>query len=683
MTSLRLSLLISSRNASLSPKLFVALLVVLACLTTLTASPKKGQESASSGGWPEITAEERSLSSLPQDPGAAAVLLRNDRTGKIRKIADDTVNFLQYHWRLKVLKPAGKEFADVHLPAGKYSRVSNIQARTVKADGSVVAVAPDQIFQKVVRQVGDFKFIEWVFSFPAVEPGVILEYQYERRVDNLLSITPWYFEGGVFTVRSRVEQSVPKGMGYSILCDYCQGVKPEISPFREGKTEGQTYAVELKNLPGYREEIFMPPPREVSPRLEMVLQIWKGHILGGLGRQDSIFTDWAAIAKYVNANYQAGVKGGLEELKTLATTWTEGAADPTAKIQAVFRHVQRDFRYLPYDDVYGLVRPLQEILKSGYADNEEKAVLLQAALKVTGIDSDIALVSGKDAGTLNPKFASLTQFTHDVVVIPQSAGPLMVLDPTVAYAPFGFMPWQDSGAGALFLKGGLGEVGTLPVKNELSTTKYQIAVSPRADAKADLEIEARYTGEDAIDNRENLAPYSESARAETLKGWLERALPGAVLVSQSFENLENVQEPLVLKVKAEAPGLVTLAEGAATVRGCVLFCYDANPFAATQREHPIFVDRGWNKEQIVDIHPPAGMTPGEPPLGLSARSAIGNFTMRYSAGDANSVKCTGHMVASRGRWAASEMDGVRAMYEKVVQADRTAVAFQAGTPSGS
>jgi uncharacterized protein DUF3857 len=661
----------------------MVLLIVLACRATLMAAPKKTQEAASSGGWPEITAEERSLSGIPQDPSASAVLLRNDRKGKIVKIADDTVNVLQYHWRLKVLKPAGKEFADVHIPAGKYSRVSNIQARTVKADGTVVAVAPDQIFQKVVRQVGNFKISEWVFSFPAVEPGAILEFQYERRVDYLASITPWYFEGQVFTVRSRVEQSVPAGMGYSILCDFCQGVKPEVSPFREGKTQGQTYSVELKSLPGYREEIFMPPPREVSPRLEMVLQIYKGIYFEQLGRQDSFFTDWASIAKFVNANYQAGVKGGLDALKSLVATWDEGAADPSEKLKAVFRHVQRDFRYIPYDDVFGTTRPLQEILKSGYADNEEKAVLLQAALKVAGMDSDIALVSGKDAGTLNPKFASLTQFSHDVVVVPQSSGPLTVLDPTVSYAPFGFMSWRDSGAGALFLKGGQGEVGALPVKNELSTTKYQVAVTPRADAKANLEIEARYTGEDAIDSREVLVPYSESARTDTLKEWLERALPGAVLVSQTFENLENVEEPLVWKVKAEAPGLVTLAEGAATVRGCVLFCYDANPFAPTEREHPLYVDRGWNKEQIVNILPPAGMIAGEPPLGLSARSAIGNFSMRYSAGDANSVQCTGHLVASRGRWAASETDGVRAMFDKVVQADHTSVAFHVGTASGN
>jgi hypothetical protein len=107
--------------------------------------------------------------------------------------------------------------------------------------------------------------------------------------------------------------------------------------------------------------------------------------------------------------------------------------------------------------------------------------VLSPALKVAGIDSEIALVSGKDAGTLNPKFVSFTQFDHNVVVVPQATGHQIVLDPTVSYAPFGFMPWKDSGAGALILNAGQGELGVLPVKNELSTSKYRITVKPRTD----------------------------------------------------------------------------------------------------------------------------------------------------------------------------------------------------------
>jgi transglutaminase-like putative cysteine protease len=664
------------------------LLAVLASGRALEAKkPDKAatqaQPAAAPGGWPEITAEEKAFSAVPQDPQAEAVLLRHDREGKIQKIADDTVNVMTYHWRVKVLKPGGKWLGEVKIPGGKYSRVSDIQARTVKADGTIVPVTPDQIFEKVESQVGSAKFTQWVFNFPAVEPGAILEYRYQRRVDNVFAISPWYFEGPVFTVRSRFVQSVPQGMGYTVLCDLCQGVQPVVSEYREGSLKGQTYTVELKNQPGYREEVFMPPPREVSPRLEMVMQFWKNIYWTPLGRQDNLFTDWASVGKLAGANYRDGVKDGAEALPALVAGWTEGAADPLAKTKAIFRHVQRDFRYVAYDDVYGGIRPLKDILKSGWADNEEKAVLLQAALKAAGIDSNLALVSGKNAGGLNPKFFSLTQFTHVVVLIPQGAGSPTVLDPTVTYAPYGFMPWQDSGAGALFLKEGTGEVGTLPTKGELSTTKLKVNVKPRPDGKADLDIEARFTGEGAISMREDLAPVSEALRKEGIGNWLENGRAGAVLGEHSVENLENTDEPLILKLKAEAPDLVTLAEGAESVRGCVLFCIASNPFAHDIRQHPLYVDRGWNTEQVVTIQPPEGMKPLPPGPGFAVRSPVASLTMRCSTGDADEVKCTRQYTAARNRWNASEMSSVREMYDKVIEADGTRVAFQAAAATSN
>src|SRR5436309_2131247 len=106
--------------------------------------------------WSEITPEERSLKRVDQDPDADAVVLLNERNGKILKEADETLNVLDYHVRYKVLTERGKRYGTFEIPAGKYSRVSNIRARTVKPDGTAIMVSPDQIFEKVFLQVADY-----------------------------------------------------------------------------------------------------------------------------------------------------------------------------------------------------------------------------------------------------------------------------------------------------------------------------------------------------------------------------------------------------------------------------------------------------------------------------------------------------------------------------------------------
>lgn len=652
----------------------LALAAVFALLVPVVTFAAKDK---SADDWPPITPEEKSLTKLSQDPEADAVVLNQERTGKIVPKGDDWVNALQYHWRLKVLTEAGKRYGEVHIRASKGSRVSDIRARTVKKDGTVVPVAADQIFEKVVLQVGSSKRTEWVFNFPAVEPGAILEYRYNRHDDYFLYLDPFFFAGSEHTLRARVTQAFPDAMGYTVLPALCPPeAKPAVTGWREGKMRGQQVTLEIKNLPGYGREFLMPPPREAGPYLEMVLLSWKNAYVEALGRQDRVMTDWSAVAQYAGYYYDRAVKDGQPVLKPLVDGWLQGIPDPEQRVKAVFRHVQDDFRYLPWDNVLGWSRSIENLIKDKTADNEEKAVLLRAALKAAGVDSHIALVSGKHAGPLNPKFFSLSQFTHAVVALPRPAGGYQWLDPTEAHSPFGFVPWKDSGAGALLIKYKQGEVLDLPVRNELNATRYRVTVIPRAGGRADLEVEAEYLGEDAIDMREELVPAGEDARKAFLQEWADDERPGAVLKSYAIENLGDVDQPLKIRMQIEAPGLVTLAEGIVLVRGCVLTCFDANPVTRGTRQYPFYVDRGWNEDETVVIRPPEGMAAAQPPPPLQARSSIASLTASCSSQGDGSVRCSRQYVARRNRWPASELTSLRGMFERVVQADRATVAFQ-------
>ncbi|HEV8703253.1 MAG TPA: DUF3857 and transglutaminase domain-containing protein [Candidatus Polarisedimenticolia bacterium] len=654
----------------------LGLFVVVLAIPEPSAAASK-PAAAGADAWPEITPAEKSLTKVDQDPEADAVVLINDRNGKIVQRAEDWVNVLDYHWRIKILNDRGKRYADVHLPAEKLSRILNIRARTVKDDGTILPVAPDQIFEKLLYQVGDLKVTEWVFKFPAVERGAILEYRYDRYDNFLVFVDPWYFAGPEFTLLSRLTQVIPNGMTYSILCDLCGGAKPEVKEWREAKAKGQMYSIELRNVPGYREELMMPPARDVTPRMEMVMQGWKDRRIEALGRQDNLFTDWASVAKYASFYYQQAIKAGQVAIKPVVDEWTKGLSDPQEKIKAITRHVQQDFRYL---DFYRFVTlspdPIDKLLKNKAADNAEKAVLLMAALKAIGVDSHAAQVSGKAGGSLNPKFFSPTQFTHAIVGLPQADGTYQWIDPTVSYAPFGFVPWTDSGAGALLLKGDQGELITLGSKAELSASRYKLSVKPRADLKADIEAEAEYIGEDAIEMRDDLAPISESDRKSYLQAWVAERRPDAVLKSFSIEDIDAMDKPLRIKMSIEAPGLVTRADDVLLVRACVLNCYDTNPLSRANRQHPFYIDRGWSREETVVIVPPSGMIAAQMPPPAAAKSVIGSLSLGCTSQSDGGARCWEQFTVRRNRWPADQNGSIRAMYDKIVEAGRMTVALQ-------
>ncbi len=653
----------------------VPILAALLAPFLVTAAKKTAPE------WPPISEEERALKSIPQDPEADAVILLHTRDGRILEEGRYYVNVLDYHWRLKVLNERGKRHAEVHIPAGKYSRVSNIEARTVKQDGAVVPVASDQIFEKLVQKVGGYEQKEFVFSFPAVEPGAIVEYRYVRHDDNLVFIDPWFFAGPEFTRLSRVSQSAPGGAHYTILCDRCPDPEPEHSDWSEGKARGRRHTLQMRDVPAEREEMLMPPEREVSPRVEMVLRGWEHVSWEALGRDGDLFTDWTSVGRYALYSYKNAYKVDEADIRKVVADWLQGVSDPQERIKSIFRHVQSDFRYVRYSEVIGRSRSIATLLKDRTADNEEKAVLLVAALRAIGLEPQIALVCGKHKGGLYTNFPSLSHFSHAVVALPQEGGSFLWLDPTVTYAPFGFMPWQDSGAAALLIKEGQAQVFTLPQKGELNVTRYRIIVTPRPDGPAVLDAEAEFQGEDAIEMRDDLAPASEASRTSLLQNWVRENLPGGALRSHTIQDLEAIDRPLRIKMSIEAPGLVTRAEGLLLVRGCVLGCHDSNPISRGLRLHPFYVDRSRNEEQTVTVLAPAGMKAAQMPPPAVAKSAIGSLTLTCKTQEDGSVRCIRALVLPRGRYPGSEQTGVRSMFDKAVEADRTSVAFQESSPA--
>jgi len=653
--------------------LTITLFVMLSPLGVVPSRAAKKEQAA--GDWPPITPEERAMTRVEQDPESDAVILTKSRTGKILRKGDDTVNALNYHWRLKVLNERGKHFAEVHIPAQKFSRVSNIQARTIKPDGTVVSVATDQIFEKLVSQVGGFKRTEWVFNFPAVEPGAILEYKYERFDDFLLFLDPWYFDDSEYTLHSLASQVLPGDMAYSLMRQNSD-IQPVITDWREGKMKGRVYTLEQRDVPPFRDELFMPPRREVSPRLEFLLTGWAGRYSDALGRQDRLFIDWPSVAKYSRFYYQEGMKKGQSQFKTMVEGWVQGIQDPQEKIRSVVRHIQRDFSYLDFDNVLGYSRTVETIMKEKNADNEEKAVLLSTALKMAGLEAHVALVSGKQAGSVNPKFFSLSQFTHNVVAVVKPGGTYQWIDPTVTYAPFGFMPSKDSGADALLLKTDQGELLVIPEKNELSASKYRVVIRPRPDGKADLDVEAEYTGENAIDMRADLAPAAEAAQLSYMQEWVAERRPGAALRSHTIENLDDVDKPLLIKMKIEASGLITTAEGIVLVRACALTCQDSNPISSGSRRYPFYLRRSWSEEEVVTMEPASGMKAGTLPGAVTARSEIGSLAFSCTSQDDGGARCSRQFIARKSRVPPTYQQSIRTMFDKIVEPDRAAVAFE-------
>src|SRR5579871_460921 len=155
------------------------------------------------------TDEELKMTADPKAPGAAAVYLNYE------EITDDPMHYRSVYARIKILEEKGKELATVDVPyvggsGNGDTKVTDIKARTIHADGTVIPLAgkpEDLLTAKLVDRhssEGVMKFRRTVFNLPSVEVGSILEYRYQIRYDdNHYSSPTWDLQHEYFVHKAR------------------------------------------------------------------------------------------------------------------------------------------------------------------------------------------------------------------------------------------------------------------------------------------------------------------------------------------------------------------------------------------------------------------------------------------------------------------------------------------------
>jgi hypothetical protein len=93
--------------------------------------------------------------------------------------ADDLI-FTNYV-RVKVYTERGRESqSKIDLPYLGSWKIKDIAARTVKADGTIVELKKDDVFERTLLKASGVKIKAKSFAVPAVEPGAIVEYRWRE-----------------------------------------------------------------------------------------------------------------------------------------------------------------------------------------------------------------------------------------------------------------------------------------------------------------------------------------------------------------------------------------------------------------------------------------------------------------------------------------------------------------------
>jgi hypothetical protein len=575
--------------------------ILASALLGASCAPLQKEISLKKIEWEQINLDE---TPGPEDyPGASAVFLLDEGEFAAKE------NFVfTHHVIIKILDEAGLDYANVEIPFYAESEVHNLQGRTIRKDGSVVGLKPENIHEKSIFP--DFVLYSddkaKVFALPGAETGSVVEYSYSIVYKGPFP-SAWEFQREEPVLLSTFTLDVPSFAQYNYLLSQRKGIKVEKSV---SHPTGRMKAVfSLKDAPPITPEPLMPPISEVTTKVYFCLTA-----LSTFGITVPIEGDsWEILGK----SYWLATEDKLKADKAITRQVkeiTKGCSDDADKIARIYDFVQSQIRYVAIEMKEGRVMPHDpsEVFLNRYGDCKDKAFLLMTMLKEAGVEAFPVLARTNDAGEVIEDFVSRQQFNHMAVAVPakffsqnEDLSPVLVrgdrqystgddfvlLDATSAAVPFGRIPWYLENTKALVVTEEDSRLVKVPSSRAAdNSTIHDCHAEILEDGSLSCSVRSTRSGQEASSTRSFLQSLTKTEQREWLEKSLSRSCPGAVLNEHSISQLSDLDQPLVLEYKFVVPQYVQRIDTLLVFSPAILRNPMFDEFTREKREHSIALD---------------------------------------------------------------------------------------------
>ncbi|NUP11160.1 MAG: hypothetical protein HOW73_34375 [Polyangiaceae bacterium] len=463
-----------------------------------------------------------------EQSGAAAEGLAKTKGGTAARVldyaavwvhSDGSARMLEHEILFMQSEEAIKEHAEQRLPRGKLLRM-----RVIAKDGSVhepEIVSGKPTATMAPLEVGDYIETETVFDLPG-DGGVGKSFLSPR----------WFFrEERVDYHHSEFVIVAPSDKPFEIETT---GHVPDPKVEKHGTFTVRRWRMD--RTPAVTTEPFSAPIAEFLPSVRAGWGVSQENVLSRL--LDASTRLEPADPRLVRI------------AKTIVTAGTPAdKADAALKKLDPVERARRIYRW-----VLDNVEPSREIdpRKSVVGKSGSRLEAFLYLSRLVGVDARHAVVQDRLRAPASGPFSDAEQFTEIAVAVPTGKGDDVWTVVADKYAPFGYLPSSLRGQPAIVMRPGLARVTTGksgPPDGVVHRGKAVLS----ADGSARLTIDQSYTGRLAIVLREQIQKIGddEKLRSAVESEILSSAIPGARLASLEVLGMNDLDDPLVLRLDIE------------------------------------------------------------------------------------------------------------------------------------
>lgn len=514
-----------------------------------------------------------------------------------------------HYLRIKVFTERGRESeSKIDIPFGKIYgsniKVKDIAARTIKPDGTIIELKKEDIFERDIVKASGLKLRAKSFAMPGVEPGAIIEYRWrEVRANESAQYTRLHFQRDipVQSVKYYIKP-YPFAEGGMRAQVFHGGLPPIV------KEKNGFYSMTMTNMPAYHEEPRMPPEDQVrtwvliyyttTPSTEKIepQKYWKD-----LGRR--IYDGTKSLIK------------PNDEVKKTAQSVIGDAATPEEKLERLFNFVRTkiknstsDASGLTPDEIAKLKanKSPGDTLKRGIGDGADIDLLFAALATAAGFDARLMLISSRGDIFFDPSFAN-PYFLRPTDVAVKVGDQWRFYNPGYSYAPLGMLVWQEEGQDALITdpkEPVWVKTPVTPADKTLVKRTAKLTLSEDGTLEGDVEIQ--YTGQFAIEKKEQNDDDSPARREEVLRDEIKRQMSTAELTNVRVENVTDPVKPFIYAYHVTVPGYAQRT-GKRLFLNPAFFQHGLGPmFPTSDRNNFVYFHYPWSEQDSVEINLPEG-----------------------------------------------------------------------------
>ena len=653
--------------------------ILVVCFFAILCFPLFGQEGGFTFG--QVTYRELEMKVYEKDTSAVAVVL--DEFGEAFMDDEDPYNLVfTVHRKIKILKPAGLEYANVQLYLDKFENrkelVRSIKASSFTFEKGSMKETPLE-FRNIFTENFDRDTEVRKFAIPNVEVGSVIEYQYVLESPFKFNFRSWFFQWNIPKVKSEYWALIPGNYLYNItLKGFINLSLNENALVKDCyRPAGRSadcvrYKFGMKDIPAFVDEDYMTARSNFVAAINFELS----EVRHFDGRVDKITKEWrdAEIELRRHSDFGVQLKRGSDDLQTLAMAEVAGQADPLVKAEKIFDITRGWYRWNEHLGMFaelGLKKAFEQ--RTGNVGDINLSMI--AVMREADLDVEPVILSTVSNGLPTELHPVLSDFNY--VVAKVNIGEKVYLaDATDKFLPFGILPERClNGKGRV-----LGEDGSYwhdlkPADRGKQLSIFTLKLGDDGTIKGKLQTS--YVGYEAIIQRKRLFSFSSQEEYVTE---LRNNSHLMTLGDLELKNAEDIYEPFVQSLDVEMQAF----DGAETEN--FLFNpflsrkWTSNPFKSNQRLYPVDFIRPTEYTMILKLEYPENFEIANLPekVGLALPGSGGRYV--FEAVDQDHVlSLTSSLVINKTVFTSLEYHYLRELFSRMIQIQNGDLLFKKKT----